>query len=703
MVLVHEVLMDALIHIAPSVTLLFIDDGGVVEAADGFQVTRDPSLRAVLLALTKTAHTRADLVAAVSPGVEPDAAHRAVTLLVSAGTLLELPTSISPTAAAHWSGLGVQPAEAAVAVHSHLVGVIGRGIRTRSLTAALQEWGFSSGRGTQPLRVVVALDPLDDRLREDNAAALQTGSPWFLVVPVGLGAWVGLFRPGHTACWECLATRLRHNRPARALDRPRRAKGPFIARTVADRLAAAVATFTACGEVPELEGQWSRIASAPADQVERHPLDRLPHCSACGTPLTGKSSLLIPTPPPPDFRRLVSPVTGIARDLRLLGATGGAFAAVVRHRFFDHADSLDGLMLNEQHVAGGKGWSPEEAARSAVFEAVERISGCYRPPLLLREATASELGSEALLPSEVDLFSAAQRACPSALGPPTPLTVPHDLDPHLRTRWVRAWPLGHEGSPRWFPAGAAFYGYPFEGPRFALATSNGCAAGPTPGAAAIGGLLELIERDAAAIWWYNRIPRPALDLKASNDERLIRMREAFEATGRTFDLLDITTDLGVPSVAAVSRRMAGAPGWTLGFGAAATFAEAALRAAGELAQLIPATDNPAHRNPAPWVDSATPEDNPHLVPQERIAAPSRALGPGLEPLTAALRDVGLRAYVVDQTHPLIGVPVVRVLAPGLVHFWRRLGAPRLYEVPVRMGWRPRPADESELNPLDLTL
>ncbi len=695
--------MDTHLHLAPHVTPLFIEDGAVIEAEDGFQVTRDPALRAVLLVLATSPHSRAGLAAALPPNFDPASVHDAVATLIAEGILLELPAPLSPAAAALWRGTNTPPAEAAVAVSTFAPVVVGLDARTDALREALLEWGFSYDRDARPLRIIVVRDPLDDALREENATALRAGRPWFLVVPSGAEAWVSVFRPGRSACWECLAARLRHNRPARALDDPRLSESASIARAVANKLAGTVATFTAYGEISELENQWTKVASGSADLTERHPLDRLPHCSACGKPLAEESPLLTPHPPPPDFRRLVSPVTGVARDLRLLGATGGAFAAVVRHRFFDRPDSLDGLMLNEQHVAGGKGWSPEEAARSAVFEAVERISGCYRSLIPTREATAADLGDEALLPSAIDLFSASQRACPSEPGPPTPLTVPHDLDVHARTRWVRAWPLAHEWPPMWFPAAAAFYGYPFEGTRFALATSNGCAAGPTTEAAATGGFLELIERDAAAIWWYNRIPCPALDLDTSSDERLIRMREAFEATGRTFDLLDITTDLGVPTVAAVSRRMAGAPGWTLGFGAAATFAEAALRAAGELAQLIPATDNPAYRNPAPWVDSATPEDNPHLVPQGCIALPSKALGPGLAPLTEALRDAGLRAYVVDQTHPLIGVPVVRVLAPGLVHFWRRLGAPRLYEVPVRMGWRPRPAGETELNPLDLTL
>jgi len=43
-------------------------------------------------------------------------------------------------------------------------------------------------------------------------------------------------------------------------------------------------------------------------------------------------------------------------------------------------------------------------------------------------------------------------------------------------------------------------------------TSNGCAAGNTREEAILQGFLELVERDAAAIWWYGEIRRPAIDL-----------------------------------------------------------------------------------------------------------------------------------------------------------------------------------------------
>jgi ribosomal protein S12 methylthiotransferase accessory factor len=51
-----------------------------------------------------------------------------------------------------------------------------------------------------------------------------------------------------------------------------------------------------------------------------------------------------------------------------------------------------------------------------------------------------------------------------------------------------------------------------------------------------------------------------------------------------------------------------------------------------------------------------------------------------------------------MTLPDIGFPVARVIVPGMRHFWARLAPGRLYDVPVKMGWLPRPLREAELNP-----
>jgi ribosomal protein S12 methylthiotransferase accessory factor len=39
----------------------------------------------------------------------------------------------------------------------------------------------------------------------------------------------------------------------------------------------------------------------------------------------------------------------------------------------------------------------------------------------------------------------------------------------------------------------------------------------------------------------------------------------------------------------------------------------------------------------------------------------------------------------------------------LRHFWPRFAAGRLYDVPVRLGWLPRPLAEEELNPVPMFL
>ena len=58
----------------------------------------------------------------------------------------------------------------------------------------------------------------------------------------------------------------------------------------------------------------------------------------------------------------------------------------------------------------------------------------------------------------------------------------------------------------------------------------------------------------------------------------------------------------------------------------------------------------------------------------------------------------LTPMVVPLTRTDIGVPTVRVVVPGLRHFWARFAAGRLYDVPVELGWRTHPIAESDLNP-----
>ena len=66
-------------------------------------------------------------------------------------------------------------------------------------------------------------------------------------------------------------------------------------------------------------------------------------------------------------------------------------------------------------------------------------------------------------------------------------------------------------------------------------------------------VLELVERDAVGLWWYNRVRRPAVDLD-SFDEPYSARSGPVRRAARDLWVLDLTTDLD-PVFAALSRRL----------------------------------------------------------------------------------------------------------------------------------------------------
>jgi ribosomal protein S12 methylthiotransferase accessory factor len=108
----------------------------------------------------------------------------------------------------------------------------------------------------------------------------------------------------------------------------------------------------------------------------------------------------------------------------------------------------------------------------------------------------------------------------------------------------------------------------------------------------------------------------------------------------------------------------------------------------------------------PTLDGVTPlrlEDYPFLTPSHRPIvppAPSLKLHDNTRDQVIACVEIAARAgydfLVLDQTRPDVEVPVVRVLVPGLRHFYRRFAPGRLYDVPVKLGLLDRPRPENDL-------
>ena len=261
------------------------------------------------------------------------------------------------------------------------------------------------------------------------------------------------------------------------------------------------------------------------------------------------------------------------------------------------------------------------------------------------------------------------------------------------------------------------YGMPAEerGSLDLAADSNGCAAGNTLEEAILQGFLELVERDAFAIWWYNRLRVPGVDLGSFDDDYLDAAPEYYRRLGRELWLLDVTADLGIPVFVAVSRRTdRDSEDILYGAGAHPDPQIAALRALCELNQGVNwiqgaegaggrDTMDPLSRG---WLREAKIEQHQYLAPApgdrrgkaDYPVPETQDLKEDVERCRALVEARGMEFLVLDQTRPDIGLPVVRVIVPGMRHFWERFAPGRLYDVPVAMGWRSAPLSEADLNP-----
>ena len=214
--------------------------------------------------------------------------------------------------------------------------------------------------------------------------------------------------------------------------------------------------------------------------------------------------------------------------------------------------------------------------------------------------------------------------------------------------------------------------------------SIGSAAGVSWEAAALHGLLELIERDAASLWWRGgRRGRAVLpDVEAGAQELLRDLRAGSPAQRRSW-LLDITTDTGIPAVAALSCRP---DGFGLAFGLAArrTLQAAARSAVLEMCQIELAhavveakrrergdaalnAKDMSHLRRATAIDTGSCALL-HPVPAtaEHIAIDASDAQAALHLIVRRLGELGIEAYGLDLTRPHFAVPVARIIAPALL-------------------------------------
>lgn len=362
----------------------------------------------------------------------------------------------------------------------------------------------------------------------------------------------------------------------------------------------------------------------------------------------------------------------------------------------------------------GSGASAAQARVSCLCEALERHSGIFRGDEPRRTARYSEIAPQAIHPNALTLFSEAQYNNREQWNQREGRQnwVPKRFGAGGNIEWTPAWSLT-EQKVKYLPTAYCYFGYPFDAAHdFCRPDSNGNAAGNDLDEAVAHGFLELVERECASIWWYNRIRRPRVDIESFRSPTIRAVINIFELLGRSVDVLDITADPAIPAFVAVSRTEEPPRNdYALGFGAHFDAEIALTRALMELTQFLPAVLS--DRKPGCFLSSEDVQDDmSFLTPDAQLTTtvcsdfPSPdATGPKqhVESCVELAKSWGMEMLTLEQTRESIGMPVVKVLVPGMRSWWARFAPGRLYSLPVQLGWLREPKKESKLNPDHLIL
>jgi bacteriocin biosynthesis cyclodehydratase domain-containing protein len=643
-------------------------------------------------------------------------------------------------AASYWASLGLPLASAEENLQKCRVRIQSFDVEgATELGAALTGMGVRVVKRSPELTVTLVSDYLEERLDELNRQHLSDGSPWVLAQPSGIFPLVGpVFSPGKSACWTCLAERMKRNREIKALLDRKQARCVTASPLVRDTLGGSAIQLTAVEIAKAIATDFrtdlrDHIISLDllGLTVVKHYVAARPQCPACG-----RKELRDPGRAPVPVKlgaggksvmtsggyRTVSSRATVARFKKHVSALTGVVSRLERieadlplntnfhatHNFSAPAETVNELRAGLGGGSFGKGSTAEQGEASALMEAIERYSGIFQGDEIRETRRFTDFPpGHAIPPNEVLLFSEAQqRRAPTHDAHDAHAPAPFDQSAEIE--WSPVWSLRDQCF-KYFPTSILYFSY--RGPAAFAADSNGCAAGNTPAEAIVQGFLELVERDAYAIWWYNRLQRPAVDLGQFDDSYIRDLKNQLADTGRRLWVLDVTSDLGVPTFVAITHWVNNGQE-NIEFGSGAHFDPriAMLRALTELNQFLSIGLMAGGTGDKSSLDGTTPlrlQDYPFLVPSDNpVVQPGSTSTFGTldtrEQVSACVgiaKREGFDFLVLDQTRPDIDVPVVRVVVPGLRHFYRRFAPGRLYDVPVKLGLLKHPLSENELNPI----
>ena len=311
----------------------------------------------------------------------------------------------------------------------------------------------------------------------------------------------------------------------------------------------------------------------------------------------------------------------------------------------------------------GKGVSPIQAQVSITMEAIERYCSEFREEYLDKLVR----GSYNHLKSKFNVLD------PRGMI----LSGLSDYDHDLEINWTWGYDLSKEEEIL-VPACAVYHPFHEDQVLMMNTHTNGIAAGNTMEEAVIHGLAELIERDAWSIAQYTQHFHDAIFIEDDREnEFIIGIFEKFEKAGIEVVAKDLTTDVGMPVVAAFSRDLLHRTMETIdGFGAHLDPKVATVRALLEIATtralFIQKYGLEGMCETAPLYLRQGEDENPRFYAYNQKGIKELEVGystdiyDDIQNMISKLRARGLdRVIAVDLTRSDVDIPTVRMIVPGM--------------------------------------
>lgn len=373
-----------------------------------------------------------------------------------------------------------------------------------------------------------------------------------------------------------------------------------------------------------------------------------------------------------------------------------------------------------QRMNFGKGRTEGQAHASGIFELAERLSAAFSPDVPVVEGSYGTLRRKGyplvdlqrfVLPStwnleSEDFFSS---------------TVTTRYAHNLPLKWYRAEDL-FDGSTVYLPI-CLTHTVPIQdaGNHIYHNRPNGLSAGSSREEALLAGLLELVERDGAALFALHSLPLPEVIADTLPDHECLQMVRGAKEAGLTVVIKDLTTDLAIPTFCVLLQdQRPGFPRNSAGIGThfdkrialSRALTEACLdrmhaRFQYENMQKVDPRRGPAHLRWETLVYRDRTFGGPRYRP-DYFFRPSRkvdfkdiptysfeTITQAMERLLSVFDRAGIRwVYAADLDR--YGIPVVKTVAPqlefvALLNYEYRGGRSprgrRLFQAPVRMGYK----------------